>query len=119
MKWFLSAFVALLVTGCGFSPMHGQLQGGQSVIGPVVVAQIDGSAGHVLKAELDRILSIERGDGPPLSLTITLAETIAGAGYRVDESSTRAYLTLIANYQLHFPNGTTARGSTTCSSTSC
>lgn len=112
MKWFLAAFVALLAAGCSFSPMYGQLQAnGSSVIGPVVVAQIDGSAGHVLKAELDRILAIEHGAGPPLQLEVTLAETIVGAGYRVDESTTRAHLTLTANYQLHFPDGAVARGS--------
>ncbi len=112
MKWFFAAFVALLAAGCGFSPMYGQLQAnGTSVIGPVVVAQIDGSAGHVLKTELDRILAVERGPGPALQLEITLAETIAGAGYRIDESTTRAHLTLTANYQLHFPDGSVARGS--------
>ncbi|MGD9981266.1 MAG: LPS assembly lipoprotein LptE [Hyphomonadaceae bacterium] len=111
MKWVLVLAVALLSAGCGFSPMYGQLEAGQTPIGPVAVNQIDGRAGHVLRAELTRVLAVERGAGPPLTLDITLGETISGAGYRLDESASRANLTLIANYVLHFPNGAVARGS--------
>ncbi|MGD9968390.1 MAG: hypothetical protein AB7T59_17860 [Hyphomonadaceae bacterium] len=110
MKWVLILAVTLLAS-CGFSPMYGQVGAGQSPIGPVVIGQIDGRAGHVLRAELNRVLAVERGPGPPLTLEITVGETIAGAGYRLDESATRSNLTLIANYVLHFPNGAVARGS--------
>jgi LPS-assembly lipoprotein len=110
MKRFI-VLVALALAGCGFSPMYGQLQGGQPVIGPVVVAPIDGLAGHILKRELDRLLAVEQGQGTPLYLEIGIAESVSGLGYRVDESSTRADFNLTANYVLRFQDGKTVRGS--------
>ena len=74
--------------------------GGQNAIGPVSVAQIDGMAGHVLKAELDRILAVENDGAPPARLEITLTEQVTPLGIRVDESATRSELRLIANYVL-------------------
>ena len=101
----------LLLAACGFQPMYAP-PGGGPAIGAVTVAQIDGKAGHVLKTELDRILSVEAGQGAPALLEITLQETVSPLGLRVDESATRAELRLIANYVLTPPNnGQVMRGS--------
>ena len=96
----------LLLSGCGFSPMYAPATTGAGAIGPVNISQIDGKAGHVLKTELDRILSVEDGRGtPPMQLEITLQESIIRQGIRLDESATRAELVLVANYVLWPPNG--------------
>jgi LPS-assembly lipoprotein len=100
----LIAGLSLLVAACGFQPMYAPAGGGQA-IGPVQVAQIDGKAGHVLKTELDRILSAENSGAPPALLEITLSEQVTPLGIRVDESATRAELRLIANYVLTPPAG--------------
>ena len=95
----LIASLTLLVAACGFSPMYAPAGGG-AAIGPVTVEQIDGKAGHVLKTELDRILSVENNGATPAMLQITLSEQITPLGIRRDESATRAELRLIANYIL-------------------
>jgi LPS-assembly lipoprotein len=95
----LIASLTLLVAACGFQPMYAQ-PGGGPAIGPVNVAQIDGNAGHVLKAELDRILAVENNGSPPARLDITLLEQVTPLGIRLDESATRSELRLIANYVL-------------------
>ncbi len=103
---------ALLLAACGFQPMYAPAGGG-AAIGPVEIAQIDGKAGHVLKRELDRILSVESGDAPPMRLDITLSEQVTPLGIRIDESATRAELRLTANYILTPPpnQGQVMRGS--------
>lgn len=95
----LIAGLSLLLAACGFQPMYAQ-PGGGAAIGPVEVVQIDGMAGHVLKAELDRVLAVENNGGPPATLVITLSEQVTPLGIRVDESATRSELRLIANYVL-------------------
>lgn len=106
------ALVALLLlAGCAFSPMYSNSAGGQSAIGPVAVQEIEGLAGHTLKRELDRLLAVENAGAVPLQLEIGLAESVAGTGYRVDESTTRAVLNLSANYILRYPDGEVTRGS--------
>ncbi len=108
----LIASLTLLLAACGFQPMYAPAGGGQA-IGPVQVTQIDGKAGHVLKRELDRILSVEDGSAPPMILEITLAEQVTPLAIRVDESATRAELRLVANYVLTPPSshGQVMRGS--------
>ncbi len=95
----LLASLTLLLAACGFQPMYAQ-PSGQNAIGPVTLTQIDGMAGHVLRAELDRILSVENDGSPPALLEITLTEQVTPLGIRVDESATRSELRLIANYVL-------------------
>ena len=95
----LLASLTLQLAACGFQPMYAQ-PGGQNAIGPVTLTQIDGMAGHVLRAELDRILQVENDGSPPALLEITLTEQVTPLGIRVDESATRSELRLIANYVL-------------------
>lgn len=95
----LLASLTLLLAACGFQPMYAQ-PGGVAAIGPVNVEQIDGKAGHVLKTELDRILSVENNGDPPMNLRITLQERITRVRIRIDESATRSELRLTANYVL-------------------
>ena len=99
----LIASLTLLLAGCGFQPMYAPAGGGPA-IGPVQVSEIEGKAGHVLRTELDRILSVENGAGEPSLLEITLLEQVTPLGIRRDESATRAEIRLTANYVLTPPN---------------
>ena len=109
----LIASLTLFLAACGFQPMYAPAAGG-AAIGPVEVAQIDGMAGHVLKAELDRIFAVENTGAAPAHLEITLLEQVTPLGIRVDESATRSELRLIANYVLTPPNSRDVmRGSVT------
>lgn len=107
----LIVLMALMTAACGFSPMYAQ-PGGQSAIGPVQVSLIEGRAGHVLRTELTRLLAVEQNSAAaPMQLDITLRERIRPLGIRLDESATRAELTLTANYVLTPPQGRAVRGS--------
>ncbi|MET0181733.1 MAG: LPS assembly lipoprotein LptE [Caulobacterales bacterium] len=94
----VTALLSLLVlAACGFQPMYGG-QGGQDPIGPVQISEIDGRAGHVLRTELSRLLSIEDAAGQPQQLDIQLTEQIIPLGLRRDETASRGELRLTANY---------------------
>lgn len=100
----LLASLTLLVAACGFQPMYSP---GGGAIGPVQIAMIEGKAGHVLKTELDRMLTAESG-GSPASLEITLTEQVSRLGLRRDESATRGELRLVAAYVLTPSDGRAA-----------
>ncbi len=102
----LIASLTLLVAACGFQPMYAP--GGGGAIGPVQIAMIEGKAGHVLKTELDRMLTAENSAATPASLEITLTEQISRLGLRRDESATRGELRLVATYVLTPGDGRTA-----------
>lgn len=96
---------ALFVAGCGFSPLYAPQPGGEGAIGAVEIGMIPGKAGHVLRTELDRLLSVERGAAAPQRLEITLRERVTRLGLRTDESASRADLRLTARYTLTPANG--------------
>jgi LPS-assembly lipoprotein len=96
---------AAMLAGCGFRPMYAASASGQSPIGPVVIDQIDGKAGHVLKAELEKMLRAERSEGPAQRLRVTVGEGVVGLGFRIDESASRSDLVLNANYTLFAADG--------------
>jgi hypothetical protein len=102
--------LAVSTGGCGFKPMYAPTPSGADAeasgsVGPVVVDMTPGKAGHELKTALDRRFTLERGRSAPSRLKITLTEGIAGLGYRIDDSATRADLYLFASYQLLDPQG--------------
>lgn len=100
----LFASLVVLLSACGFSPMYAPVGGGPA-IGPVQITTIEGKSGHILKTELDRILSVENNGGTPALLTITMRESVLQLGLRRDESATRAELRLTANYVFTPANG--------------
>ncbi len=103
-------FAALtLLAGCGFTPLYAPQPGGAPAIGAVQIPEIPGRAGHVLRRELDRILSVENG-GEPQLLEVSLREDVSRLGLRVDESASRADLRLTARYTLTPRAGPPVRG---------
>jgi len=112
MRVFVLA-LATLVSACGFQPLYAPPPSGaapQAVIGAVDIPMIPGKAGHVLRTELDRLLSVEDSVGSPQRLEIALRERVRRLGIRVDESATRADLYLTARYTLTPATGRTIRG---------
>lgn len=117
MRGIVIAFAALAagaLSACGFQPLYAPPPAngapGDVVIGAVDIPMIEGKAGHVLRAELDRLLSVERGAGTPQRLEIALWERVDRLGIRVDESATRADLHLTARYTLTPTTGPAVRG---------
>jgi len=96
----IAPMVALALTAlsaCGFKPMYAP-SGGDATIGAVSVNEIPGKSGHVFRTELTKLLGAERGSPTARRLEVVLTEQIASLGLRVDESATRADLTLTADY---------------------
>jgi LPS-assembly lipoprotein len=100
------AFVALAaLSACGFKPMYAPPAAGGAVIGQVSVPEVPGKSGHAFRTELTRLLAAERSAGPIRQLDVTVNETVAQLGLRVDESATRADLLLTGAYVLHDVDG--------------
>ncbi|MBL8549904.1 MAG: hypothetical protein JNJ73_07945 [Hyphomonadaceae bacterium] len=102
-KSLFAIAAAGLLSACGFQPLYAPQIGGGPAIGPVSISTIPGKAGHVLRQELDRMLSVEH-EGEPQTLEISLREDVSRLGFRTDESASRADLYLTARYVLT-PNG--------------
>lgn len=97
---------ALVLSACGFRPLYANGgQGGQPAIGAVVIDEIPGKSGHVLKTELDQLLGVERGDGPVRRLSIQVRESFRNVALRIDQAASRADLTLSARYTLYDDTG--------------
>ncbi|MBL8559499.1 MAG: hypothetical protein JNM47_12305 [Hyphomonadaceae bacterium] len=93
----LVALALTALTACGFKPMYAPA-GGDSVIGAVAINEIPGKSGHAFRTELAKLLGAERGSPTARRLEVVLTERIAALGLRIDESATRADLTLTADY---------------------
>jgi LPS-assembly lipoprotein len=95
--------LSVLASGCGFTPLYASGgpdgNGKGSLIGPVTIDEIKGKSGHIVRAELNKMLLTESG-GPPRHLKITTSEGVVGLGYRVDETASRADVVLTGTYQL-------------------
>jgi LPS-assembly lipoprotein len=102
---FAAALLAAPLAGCGFTPMYGGTASGSPAIGPVIVDEVPGKSGFVLKMELDRLLSVERGTGAARRLQVRLSEAVSGLGFRVDTSASRSDLLLNASYVFYDADG--------------
>lgn len=100
------AIAALALAGCGFQPMYAPTVAGRPTLGPIIVGEVKGKSGHELTIALDQMLGVERGAAAaPRRIDIALTEYVAGLGYRLDESASRADLILVANYVVLEPDG--------------
>lgn len=106
MRWMLAGLAALMLAGCGFRPMYAPSADGGGANPPISVATIDGKTGHVLRAELTRMLGTPADAASAWLLEVQLTETVNRLGYRIDESAQRADLVVTANYTLE-PAGET------------
>lgn len=97
----MAAAVALLASGCGFRPLYAPMESGGQ-LASIAVAEINGKTGHVLKAQLERLMAPTRQAGAPPAyrLQVDLEERLETLGLRVDSSATRTDLILTATYVL-------------------
>jgi LPS-assembly lipoprotein len=99
--------LSVMASGCGFTPLYASGgpsgTGKGSLLGPVSIDEVKGKSGHLLRAELGKLLLAE-GAGPTRRLKITLTEGVAGLGYRLDESASRSDFTLNGSYELFDAN---------------
>lgn len=105
MRFLVIAVALAALAGCGFKPMYAPAGRGDATIGAVSIPEIPGKSGHVLRTELEKLFGAERGSSTSRRLEVALTERIGTLGLRVDESSTRADLTLTADYVLFDATG--------------
>jgi LPS-assembly lipoprotein len=105
----LAAGMAAGLGGCGFRPLYAPIESGAS-LSQVAVGPIDGKSGHVLKAQLERLIGAgrDRTATPAYTLSVTVKERLEPLGLRIDASATRTDLTLSADYVLTDAKGAEA-----------
>lgn len=100
----LAMLAALLLAGCGFTPMYATPRDGGGLVekfSVVEVAPIADRVGQVVRNGLMDRLTPDGPPGAPLyRLEVTLGETREGFGFRPDEAITRENLRLDATYRL-------------------
>jgi len=95
--------LGMCVTACGFRPVHGGAEGGESAAATasVRVAPIPARTGQLVHRELTRRLRSDRpGSGSAYRLQVELDERLAETGFRADETATRRNITISASYEL-------------------
>lgn len=96
--------VMVLVSACGFEPLHGRQQSGASAtsaLSQISIPPIPERLGQLLRIELANLLTPK---GPPRTplyvLNIQLTESKQSLGVRKDATATRANLIISANFNL-------------------
>ena len=105
MKWFAFAGVALVLSGCGFTPLYGARDGGtrtNAELQQISVATIEnGRTGHdVYNALIDGISPHGEPDAPDYELRVRLTEASEGVAIERDASITRYNFRLDARFRL-------------------
>lgn len=104
MRTWLGLSLALVLAGCGFTPMYAASDNGTGLadqFSTVQVAPIPNRVGQVVRNGLMDRLNPHGPPGAPLyRLEVTLAEAVEGFGFRPDEAITRENLRLDATYRL-------------------
>lgn len=106
MRAWIALALAVALAGCGFQPLYGASESGRA-LSSIAVDTVAGKSGHVLKAQLERLMSAGRtpGAAPAYTLAVELEEKLEPIGLRIDASATRTDLTLVARYVLRDANG--------------
>lgn len=109
MKQIAIAFLALVLSACGFTPLYAS--GPNS--GSINVEMIEGRAGHALrKALLQELAPGLPGVDGGATLTIQLTDNIGRLALQPDEAATRADIIASANYVLAYADTAVAGNST-------
>lgn len=95
--------VAVLSSGCGFTPLYGQ--GGVSGDLPrIEVGTPDDRLGYRLREQLEDALARDRSVQPAYRLTTRVEQSRRALGRRIDDTASRYELTVQADWTLT-PNG--------------
>ncbi len=91
--------LALLTTGCGFTPLYAE-RGLSPTLSVIEVVTPDTRTGYLLREELDDELVRDRSRPAEYTLTIDLDEDRVARGLRVDDVATRYEVRLLVQYVL-------------------
>lgn len=98
--------MAILLSGCGFRPLHGQYSAGENpgasaTLSTVYVEPIPDRSGQMMRTALERRLSPNgQSSAQQYRLSVTLSESISKLAVEQNAFATRANLTLTASYSL-------------------
>ncbi len=96
--------IALLLAGCGFTPMYAVPEEGGGLVEKFSAIQVEPIADRVGQVVRNGLMDRLTPHGPPgaplYRLQVTLGETREGFGFRPDEAITRENLRLKATYRL-------------------
>jgi LPS-assembly lipoprotein len=97
MRALAALIPALLLAGCGFTPLYGQPGVAQTLSGIDVHAP-EGRTGHLIREHLDDALAAHNGAAPSYRMDLALTETRYPRGIRIDNVATRYEYVLVAEY---------------------
>ncbi|MEL6780871.1 MAG: LPS assembly lipoprotein LptE [Pseudomonadota bacterium] len=98
VKTLAAALTALLLAGCGFTPVYSDVS---SSTGPIAVETIPGRSGHILRRELLRDLKAGLpGVDESAVLTVTLDESLSQLAFSPDGAASRSSVRASAQYVL-------------------
>ncbi|MDP3404781.1 MAG: LPS assembly lipoprotein LptE [Brevundimonas sp.] len=101
------ASMALLLSGCGFTPLYGDA-GGSPALGRIAVSAQDNRLGYRLREQLEDALGWDRGTSPLYRLQTVAEQSRRPLGRRIDDTATRYELTVRAVWTLTPVAGGTA-----------
>ncbi|KPF84847.1 hypothetical protein IP78_00565 [Brevundimonas sp. AAP58] len=91
--------IALLLAGCGFTPMYAETAQG-SPIRRIAVATQDDRLGYRLREQLEDALAWDRSAAPLYRLETAVGQNRRPLGRRIDDTATRYELTVRAAWTL-------------------
>jgi LPS-assembly lipoprotein len=95
----LTLLAAPLLAGCGFTPLYATPGLTPTLAGIETIAP-EGRVGALLREELDDALARDRSRPAGMRLEMTLKQTRAARGRRVDNVATRFELVAVADWRL-------------------
>lgn len=101
------AVVALLLSGCGFTPMYAS-GGGSPALSRIAVSAQDDRLGYRLREQLEDALGRDRAAAPLYRLATVAEQSRRPLGRRIDDTATRYELVVRAAWTLTPVSGGTA-----------
>ena len=99
MRPLLAAALALLLAGCGFTPLYAQ-RGLAAGLSAIEVESEETRTGHLLREELDDALARDRSRPAAYVLQLDIDEDRYPRGLRIDDVATRYEVALTVAYIL-------------------
>lgn len=90
---------AMLLAGCGFTPLYGDVAGSPALSRIAVTTQ-DDRIGYRLREQLEDALAWDRGASPLFRLQTVVEQSRRPLGRRIDDTATRYELTVRAAWTL-------------------
>jgi len=85
--------VSLLLAGCGFTPLYGDI-GASGALSRIAVIPQDDRLGYRLREQLEDALGWDRGTAPLYRLETVVKQNRRPLGRRIDDTATRYELTV-------------------------